>query len=349
MKRPGMISRTPIGLDIGARRIKAVQLGRAGGQWRLLAATSIPRHNEDGLIDEPEIRRLCEILDRQGFVGNRAIVAVPWQKVLTGVLELPPTESGAPLTRIARMEFGRMHGCEPFRLEMAFWRLPPSPGAKDNNQTLAVGCTHAEADALLDALELGGLQVEALDTHVCALARAYAPMAQGTGIIAILDLGWTEGRLVLLYQGTVIYERALPEAGVAPLAEALTDKFGLNQDERELLLADVGMAEKRTDGGADVFAGPRRMILRHFERGLAEIEAPLRYAMGQYPSAKVDRILLSGGGAAIPALDGSLAPVLDTDTRAASPIDLMQCSRALPANCNGASLATAVGLAQMVN
>ncbi len=352
MRWPRLPGRTPIGIDIGARYIKAAQLKRSARGWTIQAAASLPRQAPEAPIDVAEAKRLSAALDRQGFVGKDAVVAMPAEQLMTGMLDLPPAGSGAPLDQIARMELARMQGWDPKAFELVYWLLPPSPQTKGQTQVLAAGCTHNDANAVLDVLESAGLHVHALDTHVCALVRAYAPLLVGsTGVVGVMDVGWKCCRLVALHQGVVIYERSLAEAGIARLSQTLSEQLGLTPAELEVLFAQVGM-EASPDGPEDdddPFEKVRGAVASHFERMLDEIRAPLFYAMQQYPGTSVERLLLAGGGASIPGLAQRLASMLELETRVVRPGDLAECPNSLLAKCSTAGLTVAIGLAQFPN
>src|SRR5687767_4860629 len=93
-------TRTPIGIDLDSRTISAVQLSRRGKAWNVEAGTVIPRVGAPGTPNPEEVRRLTDVLYRQGFTGHKIILAVPNEMLLTGVMDLPPIGSGAPLDQI---------------------------------------------------------------------------------------------------------------------------------------------------------------------------------------------------------------------------------------------------------
>jgi type IV pilus assembly protein PilM len=348
MRWPATPTRTPIGIDFGGRTIKAAQLRRTGSRWRVEAAAAVPRREPNAPIRREEVERFCGVLDRQGFVGNQAVLTVPRDKILRGMLALPASRPGAPLAQIARIEFARMHGCDPQGFELAYWALPRAKRSKDKTQMLAAACRHADADPVLDAAEEGGLDVEALDVPACALRRACAPLVLGAdGIVGVLDVGWNASELVVLYGGIVVYERSVPEGGIRRLYDAMSRAFALAPREIEVLLAKSGTSDGEPQAeNAGVFRQIRSVVTAHVDGALAEIRAPLAYASQQYGGAPVERLLLVGGGASIPALVRHLDSVLDVQTQAVTPADLAECPNALLAICGEAGLTIAIGLAQ---
>ena len=187
--------RTPIGIDVGARYVKAVQLSRSIQAPRIEAAARFPRLSPAGDLDGQEVRHVCEVLRRQGFRRNQAVLAVPDEKLLTASMELPPRSSGAPVGEIARSELARIHGCDGESLEVSHWDLP-SPARSSATHVMAVACPHDQADAYLDILAGHGLDVVGLDFPAHAIAQAISPAASSTDGMAAADAkAWTN-RLV---------------------------------------------------------------------------------------------------------------------------------------------------------
>src|SRR5688572_2895186 len=215
MRRIGRNSRSAIGLDLGARHVTAVQLERAGAGasgWRVAAAARVSRSRAGQPLDAAEAAKLCDTVDRLGFTGADVVLAAPADKLMAGVLELPPRTAQIPLEQIARVELARTNKCSPESFEMGFWELPSPARAGKATHVMAVGYPHPEATALLDLVEHAGFNVVAIDARCCALARACGGMASPPpGLTAILELGWSSASLVLLHDGVVVSERALAE------------------------------------------------------------------------------------------------------------------------------------------
>src|SRR4051812_19281149 len=114
---------SPIGIDVGRRTIKAVQLEpskTAIGGWRVRAAATLQRTASAAEVNAPapsvpssaEVRQLMDVVERQGFRGQKVILAAT-DKLVTSILELPPMASQAPVEQISRMELARTLKCAP--------------------------------------------------------------------------------------------------------------------------------------------------------------------------------------------------------------------------------------------
>ena len=339
MKWHDLTSRSPIGVDIGRRHIKAAQLANG----RISAWTSLNRTGEPGILDPQDARRLAVAIRCGSFRGRSVVLAVGPEKLLTGILELPPRSSGAPVDQLAMSELARRHGADVQSMEMSCWDLPSPARAANRTYVMAVACAHTDADGLLDVVEGAGLNVQAVETHATAAARACGWLLEdlaGTG--AILDIGWASSQLVLMYQGIVVYQRNLAKCGVETLAKALAKDPRADAALVEGLLSGDGI-ESYLAGGNE---GPHPAVSAYLEAIVAELRIPLSYLANQYPDATVKRLLLIGGGARIQGLGAFLNRSLALDVRVVRAGDLGQCDGQAESNGGGSSLAVAVGLAK---
>ncbi|HZL38510.1 MAG TPA: pilus assembly protein PilM [Tepidisphaeraceae bacterium] len=334
---------TPIGLDVGGRHFAAVQLTRGKCATRVAAALLLPRTDDSPAPSGDEAHRLVQAMDRAGFIGRRAVVAVPREKLLGSLVELP-RGAALPVEQMARMEVARSHRCTPDSFEVACWELPAPARPTRVSPVMAVACRHEDAAAILDPLESAGLDVIALDARACALARAAARLTPASrGVTALLDLGWSAATLVLLYQGAVVYERKIPDAGIGKLHAVLCERLHLEREVADYLLGEA------SDGGpAAASAGSqdaRTLLSAHLEALSGEASASFAYAAHQYADAGVERVLLSGYGAAIPDAARRLSKLFGVESRTLAPADLAPCRPEQKEACMSPALLSAMGLA----
>jgi Tfp pilus assembly PilM family ATPase len=335
----GKHSRSIIGLDVGARRIKAVQLDLAGGA--LCAAVIIPRTEALLVPSAEEVSRLSATLYRAGFVGNRIALAMPSEKLITQVMEFP--RSAGSFEQLARMELARSHRCAPDALELGAWELPGSSRAGKSTQVMVIAGKHEDSTPLLDAFENKGLDVLSLQPRACALARATAQITSAEkSMSAILDFGWNAATLVLVHQGIVFYERKITEGGLCRLHRELCQRLNIDSTVADYVLEDVGLEQS-----ADQTAPPeaRDLLLGHLETLIAELLASFEYCSHQFGDAAPSQLLVIGGGAAVPGFVDLLAIQSGIPSKAIAPPDLLQCPQLRTAAFSSPLLLPALGLA----
>ena len=337
MLLPFVKPQVPIGLDVGSRFVKAVQLAPQGSHQQLVAAAMIERAPSAGTMTGQEAQALRKKLGSLGFVGNRLALAVPEEKLLSGIMELPPASSGAPIEALARSELARMHKCEPQSFEMTSWTLPAPARAANTTFVMGAACCHADANSLLDSFENEGFCVESLETQSQALARALTPVLVGKGnLTGVLDLGWATPRLVLLYEDVVVYERRLTRSAYGNVVADVAKLLGMASEEAETLLAG---------GDEKSHSEPITDICRDYAKKLAEeMRMPLTYVSNQYPDATAEQLLLVGGGATLPGIDKMLTEEVGVPAKIVTLTDLFECPPETT-RFQGPALVTASGLA----
>ncbi len=339
-------SETPIGIDIGSRTIKVAQLRAHETGHEITGLAMIPRQQTGAAITREDIVHLRYVLRRRGFVGRRLVLAVPDEQLLRGHLDLPSGISGAPVAQMARMELARIHHVEPQTFEMVHWGLSSNDKSQTPGQIVAVACPHKAADQLLDMVEACGLEVCVLDVRTAAAARTCQPLTlPAPALTAILDLGWSSTKLMLVSGGTVIYERLL-KSDLGSLTRSLTQRFGLADEAACQIISSVGLQPEQDTEDLDAASlQVIHRILGGYFCGLAEeLETPFAYAAHQYMQEGIQRLLLVGGGAGIPGLVDHLSGALHMDVRRAAPLDLMPSSTRALTQADHPALTVAVGL-----
>ncbi|MBT3200751.1 MAG: pilus assembly protein PilM [Phycisphaerales bacterium] len=339
-------SALPIGVDIGQRHIKAVQLKGSPGRWSISAAGAILRENPDAQADRTDALQLRNLLATGGFKGRKIILAVPGKHLLTGIMELPPRNSGAPLGQLARNELSRLHRCEPDSFEMACWDLPDPARAGGLTYVMAAGCEHQYANSLVDTIESEGLEVAALDIRASAISRACGPMLDGvSGIVAVLDLGWSRAHLVLLHQDVIVYERKLTKCGIGAVVESLSRELKLHRQRAEALLMETGLSSPASNVGSEQRQGVSSASETYCRTLVEEMRIPLSYLGNQYPDALPETLLIVGSAATIPGVEKQLDSLLDFHVRTVRPGDVVTCTSDIDERF-GPSIIAAAGLGQ---
>lgn len=350
-----------IGLDVGDRWIKAVQLARTGPSrpWRIAAAVRFRRRGP--ALDGDEIERLEGVLHRRGFTGRRVVVAAPPRSLTCAAITMPPASSGAPLDQIAKAELARIARREPSAVEVGWWPVPAPAGGRQHESThaMAAACARAEVESLVARFDAGGLEVEAMDAPAWALARAARAMLHADGLrpelCAVLDLGHTLANLVVLRDGVPVYERQLEDMGVAALENELRKAQGVGEEVVAHLIERIGAAGPARAVAAS--SAPESAALQdtveddegfgavgeYLARVGREVAASVAYLAHRYPAWPVESIICAGGGSLIPGACERLARESGVPARAATLAGLARPESSQPAD--DAGLFFAAGLA----
>lgn len=347
-------NRTPIGLDLAGREIKAIQLTRTATGHRVDAALVLPQP-EGAALDATRAKWLADVLTRQGFRGHRVVCAAPVGRVEAEMLELPPRASGAPVEQIARGELASVARITD-GFEMSCWDIPAPPRGGAGTSVFAVALRHDDADALLDPLESAGLEVRAIDARACALARAVTASqpADDPNPHILLDLEWDSGFVILVHRGVVLSQRALTEVGLGALYRGVAAQFDLTEEVTDFLLTHaIGPEVDNTPDsiGARTTTSSQRarvagLVAQYAASLTEELEQSFAFARHRYPDLAPRGLLVSGAGARVVGLCEQLTGRLRADVTTLVPTSgRLTCADALAETCRNPALTTALGLA----
>jgi Tfp pilus assembly PilM family ATPase len=339
---------SPIGLDVTSAAVAAVQIRRERTGLHVHAASLLDRSIADAgaTLTPEEARRIEQVLYRQGFAGQDTVLGVPDASLITGVIELPPRSSGAPIDQLAKAELARMSRVDPGAIEAACWDIPAPVRGAEGTSVMAAGCRIAEANVLLDSLEQTGLVVRILDARYWAMARAAEPHLGGVRVGALLHIGHITASLVVVCDQCPVYPRNIPTGGRSDLLRRVQEAGNLTAEAAAVVL-EAGNSP--TSGGdADSSIGARSSVrdaVQEYAAALAdEVAAATGYISHRYGSG-IERLILLGIGARTADLAGMLAEVAGIPASVATPRSVASCDKAMERLCGDPALTTALGLA----
>ncbi|MBZ0171973.1 MAG: hypothetical protein K8E66_06300 [Phycisphaerales bacterium] len=299
--------RTPIGLDLGTRMIRAAQLDRSG---KPLATARLLRNHPGDAHGPEDFMRLRGVLYRSGFRGRELIIAAPKSIIQRTSIDLPPRESGAPLEEIARSELARQTHLDPASFEFDWWDAPQPPKHGSSIRAITVSCGHDNANALLDAVEQAGLIPLALLSPSAASAAAAPPPEPGA-LVGSLDLGWSDATLVVRTATKIVFERRLSGCGLSRAFNAVVGKHKIDPGR----LARIAVRDRQ-----DGFPPPPAVIELHehyLHNVRDEVRSSIDYLRNCEGSHEPALLTVLGGGAGIPGVADAIAQASEIAARLA--------------------------------
>ncbi len=320
----------PIGVDVGERLIKAVQLGHKRSGPAVTASATIKRPGDDPVISRKDVERLARVFTQQGFRGRRVVLSAPVCRTASAVIDMPPRESGAPYDIIAAQEFARLQRLDPGSFELTWWDVP-KPARSSAAKVMAMGCAHADSVPVLDVFEQAGFDVVAMDVGLCAAVKACGELlGPAGGVSAVLDMGWGSSRLAMVHGGVVVFERVLAGSGIKPLRDTIASSLRVEPTEAETLLQNIGLVTAEAaehpvdDGRVGTVAPMLRPFITDYLDDIAEaLDASFEYTAHQYPKAEATRMALVGGGGCVPGVASYLNERAPVEVVAAAANDTM--------------------------
>ncbi len=309
-----------LGLDLGARSVKAVLLEGTFRGYAVAAAARVPLGPADAGAP-PAARQAAAVralLEDPSFAFEVAAVAFPGAGVSSNVVTLPFADP----RRIEQTIGFEVEGQIPFDLADVAWDWQPL-GVRDGKTDLLVAVVRKEELAALVA-SLGEAGVD--PRVVLPAGPAYAALFAGgavapaprpdeaapPGAEVLVDVGQERTSVAVVGAGACEAARTFA-FGTAHLARALARELGVTEAEGDLLVAAAAggppLPPELEGHAADPRAGE---ALRRALAPLArELRATVRTWRARAGQRRLDRLSLAGEAARLPALAEALAPEVE--------------------------------------
>ncbi|MGH7162794.1 MAG: type IV pilus assembly protein PilM [Planctomycetota bacterium] len=333
-----------IGLDIGSRTIKAVELTREGHGFVMTGYGQAEVGAEEQRPDA-----ILEVLRDNPFHTKRVVSSVYGKSVIVRYLSMArmPDED---LRNAIRYEADKYI---PFDVEdvvmdsQAFRDDAAVEGHENEMRVLLVAVKRALIDEHVSLLNGLGLQPTIIDVDSFAVGNAFE-LARGGAFyqedadraIALLDIGANKTNINIFYGGTSYFTREIYLAG-----DDFTHAIG------KRLSLDLVAAELRKREPGEHPEEVMEAVMPSFDDLANEILLSFDYFENQF-DREVEEVFISGGGAKLHGVDEALERTLNRPTRRWDPTDGIEIHEGAVNSAmvreNAGQLAVAVGLASRV-
>jgi len=243
MPKPGgPASGIMLGLDLGSKFMKVAEVSAKGGELELLSAGILPTpsglFSGDAIIDpQGTAEMLKALLQQVGVHTNKVVISAKGQtSVVVRIIEVPKMRE-EELADAMRWEIERH---VPFAatgaVTMDYAPLQSMDTIPDEGtgEVLMAVAEEGLIKALVDTIELAGLEPVAIDIEPLALGRCYVSKDQGLKdkTIAILQMGARSSELTVIGQDNPRLTRTLTIGG-NNITSAIGNALGVSDEEAE--------------------------------------------------------------------------------------------------------------------
>ncbi len=333
-----------LGLDIGSRTIKLIELGIDGSSVGLLAAGSIPTPPK-ALTSTLEVdteavaAALKRLIKETGVKSKEVHIALPESKVFTRVIEVPAL-SQRELTSAIRWEAEQYIPLPLDQVNLDFTVLREAKDTGTNKmEVLLVAAPKTLVDYYLSILELAELSPVAAETEIIATTRALTRSVPNVHSVLILALGAQTSDIAIVRNGILTFTRSLSAGGDA-VTRALAQGLDFNLTQAEEYKRAYGVQPDKLEGKIAAAAKPITDTI------VNELKRALVFYQEKYKEDRVQLVLLSGGTARLPGMVVHLAQSLGVEVQLANPwVGVVRAPRFNVLTAEGPSFCVAVGLA----
>ena len=301
-----MARRSVVGLDIGTSAVRAAELshGRGGPTLERFGQGGLPPGAvRDGEVVDPAAvaAALQTLWSQVKFSSKKVVVGVANQKVVVRQVDLawlPPDEMKASLAF-------QVQDAIPIPVDQAVLDYHPLEEFESESgarmlRVLLVAAGREMVDGLLAAVAQAGLRPSRVDLTSFAVLRAMRGAGAelgGTTSDALVDIGAAVTNIIV-HQGDVPHFVRVLLMGGDDITHAVAERLGVPVEQAEEVKQRGRLAG--AEGGDDHPAS--RAIDATGALLIEEVRGSLDYYRTQGGAARIDRVVLSGGGARLEGL-----------------------------------------------
>ena len=359
-------SHGPIGVDMGTRCVRMVQLAHHGNDYRVHAAQA--RWLTGGTLPlaggdywQAAERAISDMLSTGGFGGRTAVTMMPAGQVQHQNLRLPAMPIDERDAAVRWEAAGRIQfDGKPAEIQY-FDAGEVRQGDERRQEVILLAAPTDAVDAHVQTLVDAGLRLQAIDVSAGALARfACAADAQadaaGDAVHMIVDVGYSASKVVVASAGRVLFFKVI-DIGGQYLDQAVAQRLNLSVEQASELRrsaesgnSDAASANKLfgIEHLDQVVEAMREAVRPAFAQLAKELSLCLRYYSVTFRGTRPEAVQLVGGEAVRQGMAAQLQAEVGLPVRVADVHGVLggqTLPDAIAGDGNPAAWATAIGLA----
>jgi type IV pilus assembly protein PilM len=304
-----------VGIDIGSRTIKIVELEKDGASFSLAASGIVGYSGTtvDKMTDDKEVASLGQIIRKlhteAGVSSKDVIISIPEPLVFTRTIKFPLLTD----SEIASAVKWESEQYIPIPINEAVIQhtiLSRNEKASPPEVlVLLVAAPKAIVEKYTKVIQAAGLSTLAVETELIALTRALAPVDK---TVLLVDLGATSTNIAISKLGLLSFSRSIPIAGEA-FTRAVSQGLGVNAQQAEEYKKTYGLSQGQLEGKVKGVLDPvLRLVVDEIKKAVSYY---LTEEKGETPSA----LIVTGGTSGMPDIISMLTELLGMEVLVGNP------------------------------
>lgn len=309
-----------VGLDIGSKTIKMVELQKNGAAYSL-SASGIVGYSGNSVArmeDAKEIATVAQVIKKlhkeTGVSGHEVVMSVPEPQVFTRTIKFPLL-TDAEIASAVKWEAEQYI---PIPISEAI--IQHTIIARNEKATppevlvLLVAAPRVLVEKYTKVVTLAGLVPAAVETELIAAARSLAPPDK---VVLLVDFGAASTNIAVAKNGLLSFSRSIPIAGEA-FTRAVSQGLGVNAAQGEEYKKTYGFEESQLEGKVKRALDPvLRLVVDEIKKAINYFQTEEK---GEAPSA----VIIAGGTSGMPQMITDLSKMLGMEVLVGNPFSKVQ-------------------------
>lgn len=311
-----------VGLDIGTKTIKIVEVEKSGGGYDLLATGVVALSGTlpDKIEDEKEIAGISQIIKKlhkeAGISSRDCAISLPEQQVFTRTIHFPLL-TDSEITSAIKWEAEQyipIPVSEAIIQHLILERNEKSvpPGVT----VLLVAAPRSVVEKYVKIVQLANLNPVIVETELMALSRSLAPSDK---TVLLIDFGANSTDIAIARNGLLSFSRSIPIAGEA-FTRAVSQNLGVSSMQAEEYKKTYGLARAQLEGKIKGALDPiLRMVVDEVVKAIHFYQSEEK---GDIPGA----VIISGGTSGMPEIISTISGLLGMEVVIGNPFSKLAVS-----------------------
>lgn len=327
-----------LALDVGTYSIKAIH-GKPGDKPTIEKVAEVFNTTNFSVPTDDAARdKLATVIDATlndyDLPRGDVRLALPESIISSKVIEIPSLND-AELASAIGWQAEQHIPIPPEDLSLEYQVLfRPSRGDKANMRVLLVGTRKQLVERYVEMFHTLGIEPSLIETQSIALLRSLQFEKTDPNTL-VVNIGSSTMDIAMVYAGELDFVVSHMNGGQL-LTRALEQGVGLTSSQAEQYKRSYGLDASQFQGKI------REALLPGAQMLVNEIKKSVQFFVNKHPQETVQRIVLSGGTAALPGLVQYITEELGAEVLVASPFAGIESH--IPDNINHPSMAVAMGL-----
>ncbi len=304
-----------VGIDIGSKTIKVVELRMDGGKPALKAAgiVGVKNLNIEKIEDESQFTELASVIKKllvdAKISSKEVVVSLPESAVFTRNLKFPLLTD----QEIASAVKWQAEDIIPIPLKDAIFQhiiLEKRETAQPPEvSVLVVAAPRILVEKYVKLMGLAGLTVVGIETELLALTRSLSVPAK---TILVIDFGAKGTNIAIVKNEKLTFSRTIPTGGDA-ITRAISQNMSIEPAQAEEYKKTYGLSPTQLEGKVMTSISPIFKII------VEEIKKAVHFYQTDEKGEIPGMTVLSGGSAGLPDIASSLTKEIGTEVIIANP------------------------------
>lgn len=309
-----------VGLDIGTRTIKAVELARDGDKFKFRAAGAVSYVSTpiEHLSDEKDFAALASVIKKlfqdAKITSKDVSIALSESQVFTRTLKFPLLTDPeiASAVKWEAEEYVPIPIKEAILQHQILERRETS--TPPDVLVLLIAVARTLVEKYVKIVNLAGLNCVTVETELLSLVRAIAPPKQ---TVMIVDFGASTTSLAIARDEKLVLTRTIQTAGEA-FTRAVSQYLGVAATQAEEYKRTYGLSNDQLEGKVG------KALLPVFKIVGEEIKKVMHFYQIEENKQNPTTLVLSGGTAGLPGIAPTLTQMLGFEVIIGNPFAKIQ-------------------------